>query len=176
MEKATPGTSPSTTNKLKSITLIAAVARNGVIGLRGRLPWRLPDELKYFKEVTMGKAVIMGRKTREAIGMALPGRQNIVISRNRNYCADGCETVDSLQRAVEIANSAELMVIGGGELYRLAMPVARRLVLTIVDCKPDGDTWFPQYSEQDWEMASSIHHPADDRHEFGFDMQDWVRT
>jgi len=144
--------------------------------MQGQMPWHLPDELKYFKQVTLGKAVIMGRKTREAIGMSLPGRQNIVVSRNPGYRADGCQTVASLDQALVIAESEEVMVIGGGELYRLAMPFATRLLLTIVHCTPDGDTWFPEYSKTEWEMTTSVHHEADNRHEFAFDMQTWEKV
>ncbi len=160
----------------KSLTLIAAVAKNRAIGLRGRIPWHLPDELQHFKRVTLGRPVVMGRKTWEAIGRPLPGRQNIVISRNRAYRAKGCDLAVSLDAARRVAEGAELMVIGGGELYRLALPGAQRMVLTIVDCEPEADTWFPVWSESTWELASSEHHPADDRHAFSFDMQEWVRA
>lgn len=154
---------------------MAAVARNGAIGLRGRMPWHLPDELKHFKKTTLGKPVIMGRKTFESIGMVLPGRQNIVVSRNPAYRAEDIETVASLEGAMECARGNELMVIGGGELYRLALPLARRMVLTVVDCEPEADTWFPEWSGFQWTLLKSVQHPADERHEFAFEMQEWAR-
>ena len=113
---------------MRFVTLVAAVARNGAIGFRGEMPWHLPDELRHFKRVTLGKPVLMGRKTRQAIGMALPGRQNIVISRNPDFIAAGCETASSLEHAIELAKEPELMIIGGGELYRQSMPLANRMI------------------------------------------------
>ena len=160
---------------MKTITLIAAVARNRAIGLRGQMPWHLPDELRHFKQVTLGKTVIMGRKTREAIGMALPGRQNIVVSRNPGYIAQDSQSAPTLERAIEIASGRELMVIGGGELYLQSLPMARRMFLTIVECEPEADTWFPEWSEQQWRMAGSVLHAADERHTFAFEMQEWLR-
>ena len=161
---------------MKFITLIAAVAKNRAIGLGGQIPWHLPDELRHFKKITLGKPVVMGRKTHEAIGMALPGRQNIVVSRNPGCTATGCETAVSLEQALEIANGPEVMVIGGGELYLQAMPVAGRMLLTIVDCEPEADTWFPEWSRQEWGLAGSVQCPADAEHSFAFEMQEWLRT
>ncbi len=157
---------------MKFITLIAAVAKNRAIGLGGKIPWHLPDELRHFKKITLGKPVVMGRKTHAAIGMALPGRQNIVVSRNPGYTATGCETAVSLEQALEIANGPEVMVIGGGELYLQAMPVAGRMLLTIVDCEPEADTWFPEWSRQEWGLAGSVQRPADAEHSFAFEMQE----
>jgi dihydrofolate reductase len=160
---------------MKFITLIAAVAKNRAIGLRGEMPWHLPDELRHFKSVTLGKPVIMGRKTREAIGMALPGRQNIVVSRNPQFSAKGCDTATSLLKAIEIANAAEVMIIGGGDLYRQAMPLASRMFLTVVDCEPEADTWFPEWSVDEWGLVGSVAHSADEKHAMAFDMQEWIR-
>jgi dihydrofolate reductase len=157
------------------ITIIAALGRNCAIGLDGRMPWHLPDELKHFKKVTMGKPVIMGRKTFESIGMALPGRQNIVVSRNPELAIEGCDVAGSLEQALEIADGEEVMIIGGGELYRLALPLASRMHLTVVDCEPEADTWFPEWGRSEWEQLSSEHHPADDRHQYAFEMQEWRR-
>lgn len=158
-----------------NLTIVVAMARNRAIGLRGEMPWHLPDELRHFKKVTLGKPVIMGRKTREAIGMALPGRQNIVISRNPAFIAAGCQTASSLEQAVELAHGTELMIIGGGELYRLALPHASRMVLTVVDCEPEADTWFPEWQRSEWELQGSVRHESDQQHEFSFDMQEWKR-
>jgi dihydrofolate reductase len=160
---------------MKTLSLIAAVAKNRAIGLRGDMPWRLPDELRYFKKITLGKPVVMGRKTRQAIGMALPGRQNIVISRNPEFTAKDCETAGSLEQAIDQAQGTEVMVIGGGELYRQALPLAKRMFLTIVDCEPEADTWFPKYRASEWKMAGSELHPADQNHAHAFEMQEWLR-
>jgi dihydrofolate reductase len=160
----------------KTLTLVAALANNRAIGLRGNMPWHLPDELRNFKKITLGKPVIMGRKTREAIGMVLPGRQNIVISRNPGFSAGGCETASSLQRAIELASGPELMIIGGGELYRMALPYAKRMLLTVVDCEPEADTWFPEWQRTDWELTETVYHPADEHHEYSFEMQNWLRS
>jgi len=161
---------------VKRLTLIAAMAQNRAIGLRGRMPWHLPDELQHFKRVTLGKPVVMGRKTWETVGRPLPGRQNIVISRNPHYRAEGCELARSLDAALDVAVGAELMIIGGGELYRLALPDAQRMLLTIVDCTPQADTWFPAWPEPAWKLAGSEHHAADDRHAFSYDLQEWLRV
>jgi dihydrofolate reductase len=141
----------------KRITLIAALARNRAIGRDGRMPWHLPRELKHFKETTMGKPIIMGRRTWESIGRPLPGRQNIVVTRNPSFRAAGCEAAASLVAAVELAQGEEVMIIGGGELYRAAMDYADRMILTVVDCEPEADTWFPGWREEDWqEMALRV--------------------
>jgi dihydrofolate reductase len=161
---------------VKFISLVAAVAKNGAIGFRGKMPWHLPDELRHFKKVTLGKPVLMGRRTRQAIGMALPGRQNIVISRNPDYQAKGCETASSLELAIEMAQGPELMIIGGGELYRQSIPIANRMFLTIVDCEPEADTWFPEWSDDEWVQAGSVQHQQDETHAYAFAMQEWLRV
>lgn len=157
------------------ISIVAAVARNGAIGHRGALPWHLPDELRHFRRITLGKPVLMGRKTFQAIGTPLPGRSNIVISRNPGFQAPGVTVSGSLDAALEHAGGGEVMVIGGGELYRLALPLAGRLFLTVVDCSPDADTWFPEWDVSAWQLAGSHSHDADERHAFGFEMQEWIR-
>jgi dihydrofolate reductase len=126
------------------------MGRNRAIGMAGRMPWHLPAELQHFKRVTLGKSIIMGRKTWQAIGRPLPGRQNIVISRNPAFLARGVELVGSLDAAMEIADSDEIMVIGGGQLYALALPFAQRMVLTLIDIAPEADTWFPEWQEREW--------------------------
>ncbi|MEE4218948.1 MAG: dihydrofolate reductase [Xanthomonadales bacterium] len=134
----------------KSIVVIAAMARNRAIGLAGSMPWHLPRELRHFKETTMGKPIVMGRKTWESIGRILPGRQNIVVTRNREYAVAGGIVAASLEGAVALAAGAEVMVIGGGQLYAEAMPYADRMILTQVDCEPEADTWFPDWREEEW--------------------------
>ncbi len=134
------------------LSLIAAVAENRCIGHENRLPWHLPEDLKRFREITRGHPVIMGRKTFESIGRPLPQRQNIVISRDPNYSACGVETVTSLEQAIEKAsaqNPKEIFVIGGAEIYRLALPYADRLYLTLIHQEVPGDAFFPDWGKSD---------------------------
>jgi dihydrofolate reductase len=144
----------------QEIALVAAVAANGVIGNDGGLPWRLPSDLKRFKQVTMGRPVIMGRKTWESIGRSLPGRLNIVVSRSPGFRAEGATAARSLAEALEKADllqpgPGEVFVIGGGELYAQAMVSAARLYITHVMAEPQGDTLFPEISADLWDMVSS---------------------
>jgi dihydrofolate reductase len=152
----------------KTLTLIAAMGKNRAIGLAGRMPWHLPAELQHFKQVTMGKTIVMGRKTWQAIGRPLPGRQNIVISRNSDFQADGVEVSGSLTDAIELAKSDEVMVIGGGQLYALALPLAGRMVLTLIDLEPEADTWFPEWDELEWSQISEKHFPIDDNNKLAY--------
>ena len=152
----------------KTLTLVAAMGRNGGIGFRGRMPWHLPAELKHFKRTTLGKPVVMGRKTWESIGKALPGRQNLVVTRNEAYAAEGCQVVASLVEAIETAEDTEVMVIGGGELYRQALPLSSRMVLTTVDIEPECDTWFPAWDP-------SEHVPRGEGNELAFEVVEWQR-
>lgn len=126
------------------LVLVLAVARNGAIGKDGKVPWRIPEDLKHFKAMTMGHAIVMGRKTYEETRRPLPGRRNIVISRKPEYAAPGCEVVSSLEEAIALARTAdpEPRVIGGAEIYRLALPLATRIYLTEVDSDVEGDTFF----------------------------------
>ncbi len=158
------------------ISLIVAVSENGVIGRDGDLPWRLSDDLKRFKAVTLGKPVIMGRKTWDSIGRPLPGRQNIVITRSKHFEADGCAVVDSPERAIAAAGDAdEIMVIGGGEIYRRFIDKANRLYVTRVRASVDGDTRFPDIDEEVWREVSAEHHPADEKNDHAFDVLLYVR-
>jgi dihydrofolate reductase len=159
----------------KTITIIAAMARNRAIGLAGDMPWHLPGELKHFKETTMGKPIVMGRRTWESIGRALPGRQNIVVTRNREYCAEGCLVVQSLSLAIEQAEGDEIMVIGGGQLYRQALAAADRMVLTLVDCAPAADTWFPDWNENDWSEISRRAQAIDENNELAYEVVELIR-
>jgi dihydrofolate reductase len=134
----------------KRITIIAAMARNRAIGRDGGLPWRLPGELQHFKQITMGHAIVMGRRTWQSIGRPLPGRQNIVVTRSPSFRAEGCAVAASLEQAVALARGAEVMIIGGGQLYAEALEHTDRMILTIVDCEPAADTWFPPWRELDW--------------------------
>ena len=141
------------------VSLIAAVARNGVIGRDGRMPWHLPEDLKRFKALTMGHALLMGRKTHESIGRPLPGRRNIVVSRSLAEAPAGCELARSLD--VATAGPGPVMLIGGGELYAQALPRAQRMELTLVDAAPEGDTRFPEWRLRDWQLTAMRVRPPD---------------
>ena len=148
-----------------SLALIAALARNRVIGRDNRLPWHLPADLRFFKQTTMGKPLLMGRRTWESIGRPLPGRRMIVLSHDPDYRALGCAVARSLDEAVELAGAVpEIMVIGGASLYRQTLPLADRLYLTLVDADVPGDAWFPEWNERDWRLDWEEAHPADADH------------
>ena len=157
------------------ITLIAALDRKRGIGFEGDMPWRLPGELKHFKETTMGKPIVMGRRTWESIGRALPGRQNIVITRQTDYQAVGCDVVSSLEDALKIANGDGVMVIGGGMLYTQALPQAERMVLTLVNGEYPADTWFPQWQPVEWKEVSRKAVAVDDGVSSSYDIVDFER-
>jgi len=159
----------------KKITLIAAMASNGAIGLGGNMPWHLPGELRHFKETTMGKPLVMGRKTWESIGRALPGRQNIVVTGNPSLQASGCDVAGSLDQAVQLAEGDEVMIIGGGQLYRQALAFSDRMILTVVDCAPEADTWFPAWREDEWRQTGLRSERADDRNPYAYQVFEWVR-
>ncbi len=158
------------------ISLIVAASTNGVIGVDGDLPWRLSDDLKRFKALTTGKPVIMGRKTWDSIGRPLPNRQNIVITRNPDFAADGCDVVSTPEQAIAAAGDAdELMIIGGGTIYEIFLDKATRVYLTLVHAEIDGDTYFPELDTHVWTEVSRTPHPADERHAVGFDFIDYER-
>ena len=152
----------------KSITLIAAMGKNRAIGMNGRMPWHLPAELQHFKKATMGKTIVMGRKTWQAIGRPLPGRQNIVVSRNPDFHVEGVDLATSLEDAAAMSESDEVMIIGGGQLYALALPLAKRMVLTLIDIEPEADTWFPEWDEQNWSQTEESRYPVDDNNELAY--------
>lgn len=157
------------------LSLIVAMADNHVIGHNNRLPWHLPADLKHFRAITLGKPVLMGRKTWESIGRPLPGRQNLVVTRSGEYRADGAECASSLSAALQLAEGVEVMVIGGGELYRLALPLATRMVLTLVDCLPEADTWFPAWDESEWRVIRVERFSADQRNPLAYEIRELVR-
>ncbi len=153
------------------IALIAALDRNGLIGRDNALPWQLPADLQHFKRTTMGKPILMGRKTWESLGRPLPGRHNIVLTRDPAYRAEGATVVDSIDAALAAAGDAEeTMVIGGGAFYRAMLPRAARLYLTRIDAEFEGDAWFPELDPADWREVAREEHPADDRnpHPYAF--------
>jgi len=159
----------------KKITLIAAMASNRAIGLGGNMPWHLPGELRHFKETTMGKPLVMGRKTWESIGRALPGRQNIVVTGNPSLRASGCDVAGSLDQAVQLAEGDEVMIIGGGQLYRQSLAFSDRMILTVVDCEPEADTWFPSWQAEEWHQTRLRVEIADDRNPYAYEVFEWVR-
>jgi dihydrofolate reductase len=153
--------------------MIAAVDEAGVIGYEGGVPWRLPADLRWFREKTMGKPVIMGRRTYESIGRPLPGRHNIVVTHQQDYQAVGCEVVSSPAKALIAAaalHPPEIAVIGGAALYAALFPFASRLYLTTVAGRFPGDTYFPRYDVSDWQVVEETAHPADERHSVPFCM------
>ena len=157
------------------ISLIAAASENGVIGRDGGLPWRLSDDLRYFKSMTMGKPVVMGRKTWESIGRPLPGRRNIVVSRQPGFVAAGCEAVSSVGEAVVAAGDAEeIMIIGGSEIYALFLPLARRIYLTRVHADIDGDATLPTLGDE-WRLVDDQRHMADERNQFDYSYRVYER-
>ncbi|MCR6663069.1 MAG: dihydrofolate reductase [Luteimonas sp.] len=161
------------------ISLVAALDRNRAIGRGNALPWRLPDDLKRFKALTLGKPVLMGRKTAESLGRALSGRLNLVLTRNGRVPFDGMRAVASIDDALRIAadaGSRELCVIGGGEVYALALPVADALHLTHVDVEVDGaDAFFPPFDANDWIEVAREPHAADAKHASAFTFVDYRR-
>lgn len=140
------------------ISAIVAMAQNRVIGRQGQLPWRLPEDLKHFKALTLGHPIIMGRKTYESIGRPLPGRQNIVISRRANYEAHGVEVADSLEKALTLCQkgSDEVFIIGGAEIYAAALPRTDRIYLTWIKKEIEGDTYFPNFDLKDFQEVEIL--------------------
>ncbi len=153
------------------LSMIVATANNRVIGKDNDMPWHLPADLSYFKKVTLGKPVIMGRKTFESIGRPLPGRRNIVISRDASYSAEGIDTVTSVEQALAMVNDVEeIMVIGGGAIYNHCLQAATRLYITHIDADIDGDTQFPNYDMEEWVKVSSEKRKADDKNMYDLDF------
>ena len=151
------------------IYLIAAVARNGVIGAHGKLPWQLPEDLRHFKQLTLGHPVIMGRRTWESLGKALPGRENIVVSRKSGFEAPGASIAASLEAAVALCTGeAVAFVIGGAELYAAALPLANGLVLTEIHQDYEGDTRFPDWDRKAWRATQKETHTSDKGVRFDF--------
>ncbi|WP_237067588.1 dihydrofolate reductase [Microbulbifer guangxiensis] len=164
------------------IAMIAAMAQNRTIGRDNTLPWRISGDLKFFKRVTMSKPVIMGRKTFESIGRPLPGRTNIVITRNPEWRAEGVTAVSSLEEALVVARQSaadsgaeEVMVIGGAEIYRQALPMARRLYITEVEAQVEGDAFFPEFANG-WSETGRDCYPASDRDEYNYCLVQYDRS
>ena len=146
------------------VSIIAAMDRNRLIGNNNQLPWHLPADLAHFKQVTMGKPIIMGRKTYESIGRPLPGRTNIVLTRSANFRAEGVLTAHTLEQALDyVSVEDEAMIIGGSTIYELALPRADRLYLTYVESTCEGDAWFPEFDIERWRVVASEQHRADEK-------------
>lgn len=153
------------------ISLIAAIARNGVIGRDNDLPWRLSADLQYFKKITSGHSIILGRKNHESIGRPLPNRTNIIITRDPGYQAEGCLVAHSLDNAINLAgDDDEIFIIGGAQIYALAMDRVQRMYLTEVKTDIQGDVLFPDYDRSLWQEISREQHTADENNEYDFDF------
>lgn len=154
---------------MPDISLIAAMAHNRVIGKDNQMPWHMPADLKHFKATTLGKPVIMGRKTFESIGRALPGRQNIVVTRDASFEAPGCDIAHSLEAAVSLAGDvAEIIIMGGGQLYQAALPMANRMYLTFIDLSTEGDAHFPAWDSEEWVIVDRETHSHDDKNPYDY--------
>ena len=159
------------------ITMIAAAGRNNALGKNNDLVWHLPDDFKRFKQLTSGHAIIMGRKTFESFPGLLPNRTHIIISRNTDYSPEGCIVVHNIEDALDLAkDDPRPFIIGGGEIYRLAMPYADKIELTRIHHHFDADTFFPEIDEKEWKLIASKHHPKDEKHRYEFTYLTYIRN
>ena len=162
-----------------TISLVVAASENNVIGKNNQLLWHLPKDMKYFKNVTWGMPVVMGRKTFGSIGSKpLPGRKNIVITRQPGWNAEGVSVVNSVDAAASLAqgmNYKEIFIIGGGEIYLIAFERAKKIYMTRVRADLEGDTYFPVIEKNDWTLVSKTDNPADEKHAYAFSFQLWER-
>jgi dihydrofolate reductase len=170
LERHAAETARSVTGRRKRVVLVAAVADNGVIGRGGDIPWHLPEDLRHFRATTMGHTVLMGRRTYDSIGRPLPGRANVVVTRNRDWSAEGVCVVHSVSEGIERCQDldGDVMVIGGGDVYAAVMPVADAQVLTEVHAAPEGDTYYPDWDRSQWREVSRTPHA-------GYDFVWWER-
>lgn len=163
------------------ISIIVAVAKNGVIGNAGDIPWNISDDLKHFSKITKGHTVVMGRKTYESIvkrlGHPLSERKNVVITSQNDFDAPGCEVLNSIDEAIKKFSSKEeeVFIIGGGEIYKQFLPLADKLYITEVSTECEGDTSFPSYSLEEWQLVSEEHHQKDDRNSCDFTFLEFIR-
>ena len=158
------------------ISIIAAMDKNRLIGSKNGLPWHLPADFKHFKEVTLGKPVLMGRKTFESIGRPLPGRKNIVVSRS-GFKADGIDGVDSIDAGLDlVADVEEVMIIGGANIYEQMISRAMKMYLTFVDAECEGDAWFPEINQADWKIVNQQLVEADDKNNYSFTVVTYEKT
>jgi len=161
------------------ISIIAAMGENRAIGFKGQIPWRLPADFKWFKDHTMGHSVIMGSKTFESMGKPLSSRTNIVLTRDADYVAEGSLVAHTINEAIEIAKrmpgSDEIFICGGGQVYALALPLADAMYLTEVHSTFEGDAFFPEFDEDEWELAAVEKHQKDEKNAFDFDFLTYRR-
>jgi len=161
-----------------NITLVVAASENNAIGLNNQLLWHLPKDMRFFKNTTWGMPILMGRKTFESMGSKpLNGRLNIIITHNKNWTSEGVTVVHTMEEATALATKFsynELLVIGGGEIYEMALPLAQKIWLTRVHTTIEGDVYFPKLNAE-WEMVSSTQNEADEKHKFSFDFECWKR-
>ena len=161
------------------ISFIVATSTNNVIGKNNQLPWSLPNDMKFFKNITWAMPVLMGRKSFESLGKPLPGRLNVVITRQNNWKPEGATVVHSVEDAIKVAKAAdynEAFIIGGGEIFKEAMPVADKIYLTRVDVNLEGDAFFPVMNAKEWMMVSEQSFPADEKHAYAYHFQLWERN
>src|SRR5258706_9315325 len=161
------------------VSLVVAAAKNNIIGKDNKLLWCLPNDMKFLKNVTWGLPVVMGRKTFEALGKPLKGRKNIVIPRQPGWDVEGTVAVKTFEDAMFLVKEMdvkEMMVIGGGEIYKLAFEKAKRIYITRVNAEPEGDTFFPAIDPKSWKLISQKDHEADDHHEYAYSFQVWERV
>lgn len=160
------------------LSIVVAASTNNVIGKDNQLLWKLPNDMKFFKNTTWGMPVIMGRKTFESLGKPLTGRTNIVITRQPDYAPEGTHIARDLDQAIALAadvDAREAFILGGGEIYRLSLPYTQRIYLTRVHTIIDGDTYFPVIDEKEWDLLSQLDFKADDKHLYDYSFQVWQR-
>jgi dihydrofolate reductase len=158
-------------------TIIAAMGNNGVLGYKNSMPWHLPADLLHFKKITLNHAVIMGRKTFESIGKALPNRRNMVLSRQRDYTADNIEVIDSFPAAIKLfGNNKRVMIIGGATIYEQALPHCDTMILTQIHADFTGDTFFPQWNQDEWRLVSEDKHYADQQNPYDYSFLNYEKT
>jgi len=161
-----------------TLSIIVAASENNVIGVNNHLPWHLPVDMKYFKDMTMGKPIVMGRKSFEELGRVLPGRPNIMITRQSDYTAEGLYVVPSLEAGIEKAKTfgtEEIFITGGGEIFKMALPIIDRLYLTRVHAEVSGDTYFPEFDPRGWKLVKNERHEKDEKHAYALTFQVWER-
>jgi dihydrofolate reductase len=161
---------------MKKISLIVAMDKNNLIGSNNGLPWHLPADLAFFKRTTMGKPIVMGRKTFESIGKPLPGRRNIVVTRDPDFSAAGCDVVNSIDAAIALCrDDEEIMLIGGASLYQQSLELATNMYITRIDHEFEGDTWFPEYQKSEWKVENRENFEADHSNPHAYSLTKFVR-
>lgn len=152
------------------ISLIVAMGKNHVIGLNNQMPWHLPADLAYFKKVTTGHPILMGRKTFESIGRPLPNRTNVILTRDTSFQAEGCTVIHSIDDAIELAKKEDLFIIGGAEIYNQFLPFVEKMYITKISESFEGDTFFPEFGDG-WQLVASEKHRADEKNQYDYEFQ-----